>query len=295
MTKDTMRRLEERPAYDFPEFEITTAPYRVNLDQCKRPFGVLLVHGLSAAPTEMRPFASYLCKREPDWAIFCAQLKGHGGTMQEFERSKRQDWIDSCREAYRELLAHAESVLLVGLSMGAVLCCKLAAEQPAGTIPGLCLLAPVFDLPFPQNRLFTAYSLFVKYKKKNPAQAEYYERNALYSHLAYPVAQVKEFRALGKATWRVLPKLGIPTLIFAGKRDPHLSPRTIARVKQRLNTGCGQAEIVRTEWAEESGHILTVEPDAEWIFGRCHSFLRECAAKSAAASALDCRRYGSTS
>lgn len=92
------------------------------------PVGVLLIHGLSGTPTEMKYVGKGLVRA--GYTVYGMQLAGHCGTDAELLATGWQDWIASVDEAYDWLRARTDIVFAGGLSMGALLCLDLAARRP---------------------------------------------------------------------------------------------------------------------------------------------------------------------
>lgn len=103
--------------------------------------GVLLIHGLTGTPNEMRVLAKGLHRR--GFTVYAVQLAGHCGTQDDLLATRWQDWLDSvCRGA--ELLARrVDRVVAGGLSMGAVLALALAQARP-DLVAGVVALSPTF-------------------------------------------------------------------------------------------------------------------------------------------------------
>lgn len=105
--------------------------------------GVLLLHGLSGTPAEMRETAEAFAAK--GYTVSCPQLPGHGGTFDDLKASTWQDWAACCEDALRDLSKRCDSVVVGGLSTGAVLSLHLAAKFP-NRVRGVLLLAPTLWL-----------------------------------------------------------------------------------------------------------------------------------------------------
>lgn len=103
------------------------------------PVGVLLIHGLGGTPIEMRDVARAL--GAAGHTVLCCQLAGHGGNADDLTATGFEDWYGSVLEALTTLERSCDTVLVGGLSMGAVLAALLAARQPE-RVRGLIMLAP---------------------------------------------------------------------------------------------------------------------------------------------------------
>jgi carboxylesterase len=92
------------------------------------PIGVLLIHGLSGTPTEMKYVGKGLARA--GYTVYGMQLAGHCGTDAELLATGWPDWVESVDQAYDWLRARTDTVFAGGLSMGALLCLDLAARRP---------------------------------------------------------------------------------------------------------------------------------------------------------------------
>ncbi|SEQ31243.1 carboxylesterase [Solimonas aquatica] len=92
------------------------------------PDAVLLVHGLTGTPTEMRPLAKGL--HRAGYTVRAVQLAGHCGNEDDLIATGWRDWYASVDAAASELLRTHARLFVGGLSMGALLALRLAAERP---------------------------------------------------------------------------------------------------------------------------------------------------------------------
>lgn len=90
--------------------------------------GVLLIHGLTGTPNEMRIVGRGL--NRAGFTVYAMQLAGHCGDEADLNQTSWQDWYKSVEEAALKLQEQVDHVFVAGLSMGALLSLKLAAEHP---------------------------------------------------------------------------------------------------------------------------------------------------------------------
>jgi carboxylesterase len=104
----------------------------------------LLIHGLSGTPFEMR----YLGERLTAAGVrVCGvRLAGHAGASEELGTSTHAQWYESVVEGFERLHRYGDPVAVVGLSMGAVLAARLAADQ-GEAVAGVVMLSSAFFLP----------------------------------------------------------------------------------------------------------------------------------------------------
>ncbi len=101
--------------------------------------GVLLVHGLGGTPIEMRYVALALSRA--GHTVSVPQLAGHCATEAELKFSHWQDWYATIDRELDEMRKTCDTVIVGGLSAGAVLSLHLAANRP-DDIQGIACMAP---------------------------------------------------------------------------------------------------------------------------------------------------------
>ena len=138
---------------------------------------VLLVHGFSATPWEMRTLAAYLTKR--GFASLAVRLPGHGTTPEDLATRRWEEWLVTVTSGYDLLAARFPRVYGAGLSTGSLLLLALALQrQPTGLI----LLSPYLRL---RHRLapFAGWLRYLKPYQTRPLggaeAAHYYPRRPL--------------------------------------------------------------------------------------------------------------------
>ncbi len=90
--------------------------------------GVLLIHGLTGTPMEMRLLGKGL--NRAGFTVHGMQLAGHCGNADDLLATGWRDWYASVEKAADEMLGKVDHLFVGGLSMGALLALKLAADRP---------------------------------------------------------------------------------------------------------------------------------------------------------------------
>lgn len=103
--------------------------------------GVLLIHGLTGTPTEMRFVGNGL--NRAGFTVLGMQLAGHCGDEADLLATGWRDWVASVSAAADRLRAQVDHLFVAGLSMGAVLALKLAIDRPR-EVDGLGLYGTTF-------------------------------------------------------------------------------------------------------------------------------------------------------
>jgi carboxylesterase len=90
--------------------------------------GVLLIHGLTGTPAEMRIVGKGL--NRAGFTVAGVQLAGHCGTEDDLLATTWHDWYASVESAAEQMRARTDRLFVAGLSMGALLALRLAAMRP---------------------------------------------------------------------------------------------------------------------------------------------------------------------
>lgn len=129
-------RLVEFP---IPAFQIMIKPSEFHLRGGRS--GVLLIHGLTGTPTEMRFVGNGL--HRAGFTVLGMQLAGHCGDEADLLATGWRDWVASAHAAADRLRDQVDHLFVAGLSMGAVLALKLAIDRPRD-VDGLGLYGTTF-------------------------------------------------------------------------------------------------------------------------------------------------------
>lgn len=124
--------------------------------------GFLLIHGLGGTPHELRYVARGLARA--GHTVYCCQLAGHCGSLEDLRNSTWQDWYKSVEAAHDRLRKHCDIIIAGGLSMGAVLALKLAQMRP-DTVQGLTLYAPTLVM---DGWAMPWHSIILRYIRPTP-------------------------------------------------------------------------------------------------------------------------------
>src|SRR5438874_4059432 len=116
-------------------------PGRYDIFEKRGNTGVLLVHGITGAPTEMKPLVRKLAAH--DFTVYCPQLAGHCSTLKELKQTRWTDWYATLERSLEQLRSECDAVFVSGLSMGALMALKLTADYPEA-IAGVATLSATF-------------------------------------------------------------------------------------------------------------------------------------------------------
>jgi carboxylesterase len=235
----------------------------VRLDAPGARSALLLLHGFGDTPQTLSYLAPALHAR--GYTVHAPLLPGHGRSVRDFARSSAAQWLESAREALRELTSSHERVGVVGLSMGGAIAARIAAVTPE--LRALALLAPYCDAPRPIREL-ARYRLlvatFIPYMDgRNERSIIDPEERA--RGLGYGVTTprlLSELVSMADTAREALPHITAPTLILQSRDDNRIAPEVAESVFERL----GSAEKA-LEWVD-GGHVITVDHGRETVIER---------------------------
>ncbi|MBI5208150.1 MAG: alpha/beta fold hydrolase [Candidatus Firestonebacteria bacterium] len=97
--------------------------------------GILLIHGFSSSPQEMKYFGDIFFKK--GYSVLGIRLTGHGTTPYDLAHCEWEDWYSSVERGYKILSAYSDNIIPIGFSMGGTLALRLASYEKykiAGTV-----------------------------------------------------------------------------------------------------------------------------------------------------------------
>lgn len=215
------------------------------------PDGVLLVHGFTATTAEVRLMAKMLHTR--GFSVAGPLLPGHGTSPEDMNRYRWQDWYAAVEQAYLELEARCQRVVVGGESTGGVLALRLAALHPE--ISAVLSYATALRLAMRQRDVLKLRLIapFVPYIPKGPPTDD----NPWQGYRVNPLKAALQLLRLQGETRRLLPDVRQPILIVQGKQD-----HTVAEsAPQEIYDGVRSA-VKELHWMENSGHCVMI--DREW-------------------------------
>jgi carboxylesterase len=227
------------------------------------PDGVLVLHGFTGNPSSMRGIAERVA--DAGFTVELPLLPGHGTSVEDMVPTRWEDWFAAAEEAYLDLAARTQRVVVAALSMGGTLACRLAISHPE--ICGLALVNPLVESPDPafvgavrdllESGTETAPSI-----GSDIAMPETREE----TYDATPLAPALSlFDAAGELSAQ-LPEIRCPVLLLSSREDHVVAPTNGDRLVASVG---GPIERV---WLERSYHVATLDFDRDEIEDRITAF-----------------------
>lgn len=247
---------------------------------------VLLIHGLTGSPFELKPLAKRLHKKGFTVKGLC--LAGHGSSLDELKSTTWQDWYKSVRKEFKVMKERYRFVSVSGLCMGALLALYLAYEEDEGVSSVAALSTTLFydgwSLPwysfllpisyYPPFRYFYSYEERPPYGVKNERMRRQIEialkenrDSVAYSH--FPSQSMHELFKLIKAVKKVLGKVRVPTIILHAIEDDLASVKNADYVERHIG-----AATVRKVLLDNTYHMLPLDNEKDRVAEETISFFR---------------------
>lgn len=229
-----------------------------------KKIGVLLIHGFTGSPSEMRLLGNYLHKE--GYTVYAPLLKGHGTSPKEMKKTNKDDWWKSVIEGYNYLREKGyEQIVPIGLSMGGILSLKLAVEKDVVAV--VSLATPIFV----HNKKFDLakwIKYFIPYQAKTEKAEHIQKHLAVYNQT--PVACIASLNLLIKEVKANLYRVSNPILIIQGKADETVHYKSADYIYNNVNSA--QKNL---KWYNKSTHIITLDHDRNKVFQDISLFLEE--------------------
>ena len=258
--------------------------------------GVLLIHGLTGTPAEMRLLGKGLNKQ--GFTVYGVQLAGHCADMQDLVNARWTDWLASAESGLMRFAEHVDHVVVGGLSMGALLSLAVAERHP-DKVAGVCALSTTFrydgwSIPFytrlafllPLFRLLGIgrNSVFMEappYGIKDEAlRARIVEQmhsgdSAAAGLPGNPWWSIIELRALSANVLAKLDQLHSPCLVIHAKEDD-ISSVSNAHDIERGATNA-HVELVLLD---NCYHMITIDRERRTVIAKMNDFVARIASSA---------------
>ena len=240
----------------------------------------LLVHGLTGTPYEMRGLGEHLAAA--GFRVKGVRLAGHATAPEDLGKAGQENWYESVVRGFEELRAYGDPNVVIGLSCGAVLAARLAADQPEA-VSGLVMLAPAFFLPLKTTLMVKAVGLLGSLTRilylANDQRSDIHDQSAALVQPTcrlMPLSAPIELLRLSAIVRPRLERIKQPALIMHGRLD-HTCPaeKNVDYLMRHLGSAQKRAVIL-----EQSFHVITVDSEKERVSAEVTGFVSQFRAPS---------------
>ncbi len=256
--------------------------------------GVVLIHGITGTPSEMRYLGKALQKA--GFTVLCNTLPRHCDTLGELKKVTWQEIEAACIDDLEYLKKDCTQVYIAGLSMGALMSIHLAYRFPAD-VAGIVALAPtifydgwalhkgkiflnlVWQVPALRNsiNIREGWPYGLKDEKVRNiiqrfykgSQANKFDNQVLsFGSPFFPLANIYQHHLFTKVVKDELALVKTPILIIHAKEDDMTSPKNAQYVYD--NIGSARKSLVLLE---DSYHMITIDKEKDKVAEEVIKFL----------------------
>jgi len=231
--------------------------------------GVVLVHGFTGTPYEMR----YLGERLADagFTVHGLRLPGHGTRVEDLDQTRWTDWAAGVEEAYDTLRLLCSQVAVVGQSLGGLLSLHLASRRP-DVAAVASLAAPLWleglsarVAQWAADGMLRRIRAIPKFYGSDVRDRRTRAENPCYD--AIPTRALAELAAFMRVVDQSLEQVTQPTLVLHGSHD-HTAPVACATRIAR------KTRAVRMRILPRSYHLIAADVERDIVAAEVVDFLR---------------------
>ena len=228
----------------------------------KRDTAVLLLHGLTGTPLEMRSLGEALA--QDGYTVHIPLLPGRGTCPDDMDGLCWEDWMGAALHAYDTLEASHRRVVVGGLSAGGTMTLDLALRRKPAA---LMLYAAVVSIA--HRGAYLAPYVWRWIRRWPAPPSDMFEPNdALQCYDPAPVRAMSELiYGIGRVRGQ-LSRITSPALVMHAVQDRFVPIASAAEIADGLG---GQVE---TAIIDGSGHAITCDVKREQVANVSRSFLR---------------------
>ena len=226
--------------------------------------GALVLHGFTGNPQSMRDLA--LAISDAGFTVELPLLPGHGTDIADMLPTRWEDWSGAAEEAYTELAARSDAVVVVGLSMGGLLAVWLAEHHPE--IAAIAVVNPLLAGP-DADTVALVESMLEGGDEVAPGIGSEIAKEGV-AESAYPGLPLRPALSLFAAAGDVgaeLESVTCPVLLFTSTQDHVVDAASSAMLLARAKGPVEQVVL------ERSYHVATLDFDKDEIEARTVGFL----------------------
>lgn len=228
----------------------------------KRDTAVLLLHGLTGTPLEMRTLGEALAR--DGYTVHIPLLPGRGTCPDDMDGLCWEDWMDAALRAYDTLEASHRRVVVGGLSAGGTMTLDLALRRKPAA---LLLYAAVVEIAHRGAYLAPYVWRWIR-RWPSPASDMFEPNEELQCYDPAPVRAMSELIAgMGRVRGR-LSQITVPALVAHAVQDRFVPISSAERIAAGLG---GPVEKVLIDG---SGHALTCDVKRDEVADVSRDFLR---------------------
>ena len=235
-----------------------------NKEEC-----ILLIHGFTGSPADMKPLADYLNKDGEGYPVCGILLPGHGTKMEDMTQYNWKSWVRYAAAEWKKLQETYPKVSVIGLSMGGDIALCLASKYKVNRV--VSISSPII-LRNKLNHIVEFLGIFHKYtywKVFKPLEGELaYDYETGYKGM--PLRSIAQLRNLTLVTRNRLRRIRQPILIVQPLKDKLVNLKSPYIIFDNI-----LSEYKELVLLEQSRHNAIRGPERQKLFSTVEVFLNK--------------------
>jgi carboxylesterase len=222
----------------------------------RKKTGILLIHGWSSTPQELKTTAYYL--NQLGYWVYAPLLRGHGTEPRDLIGYKWEDWLEDACQAYDGLGRYVSGIVVGGMSTGSLLALNLSLKRRV-----IAIIAMGTPLAIKLRWKILVRALAWVFRKRKRLLKKIYRKEdwevvkGKVHYFEFPPQSMWEvFRSIS-ATKRILPQIQAPILIMQSASDRIILPQSADYLYRRIGSS-----IKKIIFFSDSYHVFTVDKSA---------------------------------
>ena len=223
--------------------------------------GVLLMHGFTASPWEVKELAEYLANAS-NVSVYCPLIAGHGTSVRDLKETTWEDWYASANESYNLLKNTVDCVYVGGMSTGSSLALMLAMDYDVCGI--IAIGTPIFFQSW-LARFAGILKYIIPYTKRELSpdiKPYYYEKR--------PTRAVAELIEMIELMKERLNKVDEPIIIIQSLADKTIKPESADYLMNNISS-----RDKTFIWFTEGEHVIIKDKQRVEVFKLISEFVQE--------------------
>ena len=244
---------------------------------------VLLFHGLTGSPFELKKYGQFLYNNGYD--VYANCLPGHGDSVQEIHYVKYTDWLDFAYNKFEELSRKYDDIFVSGLCLGAVLAIAVGMKYP-DKVRGIISLSttlfldgwrlPWYKILIPVG-LSTIIRFYYNYPECEPHGIKNEKTRSIVKKLLskgevgrndFPMTGIYELLKLSKVIRKDLKALTSPILLIHSQEDDLTSVKSAEVVYNNISSTDKEKIILYNSY-----HMILYDNEKDFVFNKVLEFM----------------------
>ncbi len=246
---------------------------------------VLLFHGLTGSPFELKKYGTFLYNNGYD--VYADCLPGHGDKFDEIYTVKYQDWLKFAYKKFEFLKEKYDDVFVSGLCLGAVIALGVGIKyknEVAGVISlSTTLFLDGWRLPWYSFLMPVALSTLIRFYYSYPECEPHGIKNEKVRSIIkkllekgdvgmndFPMTGIYELVKLSSKVRKYLSEFTCPILLIHSKEDDLTSTKSAETVYSKIKSQDKEKVILNNSY-----HMVLYDNEKDFVYEKSAEFIKQ--------------------